>query len=219
MMTNEIKALLKKAKAQLAEPLHDGIPYKSVVGAFKALRTTVRLLIATVEIAYETIAENAAAPVPMILFCPSCDQRHIDEGDFATISHATHACQHCGVCWRPAAVPTVGVQFLPGFKNEENGHLRPCVDVRCLLGRDHTPPHRDFASTWERNESICNSCSASRFGRCPRHDLRAGKTTRPDLTWTTVGGAQRCESMWKGERCQFDNNHCGSHENGGLKWE
>ena len=35
-------------------------------------------------------------------------------------SHHTHACQTCGMVWRPAIIATVGVQFLPGFKDEEN---------------------------------------------------------------------------------------------------
>lgn len=34
-------------------------------------------------------------------------------GDFG-IRH-----QHCGMSWRPAVVDTVGVEFLPGFKDEE----------------------------------------------------------------------------------------------------
>ena len=57
------------------------------------------------------------APIPMTLWCPF-GHRHIDEGEFATKPHHTHACQDCGVVWRPAIVPTVGVQFLPGFKND-----------------------------------------------------------------------------------------------------
>ena len=56
-------------------------------------------------------------PSPMILTCPVCGGRHIDEGEFATKVHHTHACQYCGMVWRPAIVPTVGVKFLPGFKN------------------------------------------------------------------------------------------------------
>lgn len=55
--------------------------------------------------------------VPMILYCPICTERHIDEGDFARKLHHTHACQSCGHVWRPAIVNTHGVQFLPGFKN------------------------------------------------------------------------------------------------------
>lgn len=60
-----------------------------------------------------------ADPIPMILTCPVCCGRHVDKGAFATKPHHTHACQHCGLTWRPAIVPTVGVQFLPGFKDED----------------------------------------------------------------------------------------------------
>lgn len=56
--------------------------------------------------------------VPMLLWCPFCHERHIDEGEWATRLHHTHACQHCGGVWRPALVSTCGVRFLPGFKNE-----------------------------------------------------------------------------------------------------
>jgi rubredoxin len=63
------------------------------------------------------IADNMS--VPMILHCPECRHRHIDEGDFAHKVHHTHACQACGLVWRPAIVPTHGVQFLPGFRNGE----------------------------------------------------------------------------------------------------
>lgn len=59
-----------------------------------------------------------AAPVPMIMHCPLCNGRHIDTGTFATKRHHTHACQHCGYVWRPAIVATIGVRFLPGFKDE-----------------------------------------------------------------------------------------------------
>jgi predicted RNA-binding Zn-ribbon protein involved in translation (DUF1610 family) len=57
-------------------------------------------------------------PIPMLLWCPICTERHIDTGEFATRPHHTHACQSCGMVWRPAVVPTVGVLFLPGFKND-----------------------------------------------------------------------------------------------------
>lgn len=65
------------------------------------------------------LTRDLAAPIPMLLTCPFCRGRHIDVGEFATKSHHTHACQHdgCGMVWRPALVPTVGVEFLPGFKN------------------------------------------------------------------------------------------------------
>lgn len=57
-------------------------------------------------------------PVPMLLHCPACHIRHVDEGEWARRHHHTHACQSCGAVWRPAVVNTIGVRFLPGFKNE-----------------------------------------------------------------------------------------------------
>jgi uncharacterized Zn finger protein len=56
-------------------------------------------------------------PIAMRIPCPSCGELHIDDGEFATKAHHTHACQACGMVWRPAVVATVGVRFLPGYKN------------------------------------------------------------------------------------------------------
>lgn len=58
-------------------------------------------------------------PIPMLLWCPSCGHRHVDKGKFETKLHHTHACQNCGMVWRPCIEPTVGVQFLPGFRDPE----------------------------------------------------------------------------------------------------
>jgi hypothetical protein len=55
-------------------------------------------------------------PIPMRLHCETCHELHVDV-ELADKPHHTHACQHCGACWRPALVPTVGVRFLPGFKD------------------------------------------------------------------------------------------------------
>lgn len=56
-------------------------------------------------------------PVPLILECPKCGERHIDPPSMRP--HKTHACQNCGFNWAPASQPTIGVEFLPGCKNEE----------------------------------------------------------------------------------------------------
>lgn len=61
---------------------------------------------------------DSGAPIPMLLHCPMCNARHVDVGEFATKPHHTHACQNCGHVWRPAIIHTVGVQFLPGFRDE-----------------------------------------------------------------------------------------------------
>lgn len=81
--------------------------------SIELLENACRYLISTK--ALRTSDEDA--PVPMLLFCPQCCGQHVDEGLFEHKRHATHACQHCGLVWRPALVPTVGVQFLPGFKS------------------------------------------------------------------------------------------------------
>lgn len=71
-----------------------------------------------VEHALERERTKAVVAIQMLLWCPECGERHVDAGEFATKIHRTHACQSCGHCWRPAIVPTVGVRFLPGFKND-----------------------------------------------------------------------------------------------------
>lgn len=63
------------------------------------------------------MSHDRIEPIPMLLWCPECFARHIDVDEFATMPHHTHACQSCGMVWRPALVSTIGVQFLPGFKN------------------------------------------------------------------------------------------------------
>lgn len=74
---------------------------------------------------------EAAAPIPMILFCPNCGVQHIDAEEphkpeclarlsFSTDapctcerwtnpSHLSHLCHYCAHVWRPADVATTGV--------------------------------------------------------------------------------------------------------------
>lgn len=81
-------------------------------------RMTASLHAGTARIGELEIQLKNARPIPMVLTCPSCSARHVDVA-FADKSHHTHACQHCGMCWRPAVVPTVGVKFLPGFHDDD----------------------------------------------------------------------------------------------------
>jgi len=69
--------------------------------------------------ALETGKLDSFYTIPMILTCPSCGERHIDEQDFVEVPHHTHACQGCGMVWRPAKVNTHGVRFLPGYANTD----------------------------------------------------------------------------------------------------
>ena len=64
-------------------------------------------------------AADDPPPLPLLLWCPGCGERHIDRGIWASKLHHTHACQNCGMVWRPAIKATVGVVFLPGFKDQE----------------------------------------------------------------------------------------------------
>jgi hypothetical protein len=60
-------------------------------------------------------------PIDMVLHCPACGLQHIDEpspyaeaegfiGEWTNPPHRSHLCHGCGHIWRPADVPTNGVQ-------------------------------------------------------------------------------------------------------------
>lgn len=67
-------------------------------------------------------------PIPMILHCPTCGLQHIDEAEMPPMTyalgmvaastrplwgnppHRSHLCARCSCIWRPADVPTEGVQ-------------------------------------------------------------------------------------------------------------
>jgi hypothetical protein len=81
----------------LALPANERVTWDGILDAVRALVVT---------------------PTPMWLTCPHCREPHVDVGEFATKPHHTHSCQKCGLTWRPTIRNTVGVRFLPGFKNE-----------------------------------------------------------------------------------------------------
>jgi hypothetical protein len=118
-------------------------------------------------------------PIEMLLWCPECGERHVDEGEFATKEHHTHACQHCGHVWRPAIVPTCGVQFLPGFKNEPAAEERPTSDAsktNCVTCRHWSPPG-DSSLLWkaEHHENYAD------FGACNLTEVEAGGPNQVEL--------------------------------------
>ena len=67
-----------------------------------------------------------SAPIDMLLYCPNCGVQHIDRPDtpedgadwndpeiaWANPPHRTHLCHACGCTWRPADVPTNGVEAI-----------------------------------------------------------------------------------------------------------
>ena len=68
--------------------------------------------------------------IDMLLWCPECGERHVDEGEFTWKLHHTHACQSCGMVWRPSKVFTRGVRFLPGYGVDVHTHKQ----VLCVKG-------------------------------------------------------------------------------------
>lgn len=80
---------------------------------------------------------SAPEPLPMILHCPVCGEQHIDEPDPANgwlnPPHRSHECQSpgCHFIWRPADVPTTGVQHLKSVGSADAVDFRataPCAD-------------------------------------------------------------------------------------------
>jgi hypothetical protein len=63
------------------------------------------------EWANQIIAET---PIDMVLICPNCGTQHIDqpqpEKNWDNPPHRSHECHHCDWVWRPADVPTNGVE-------------------------------------------------------------------------------------------------------------
>jgi hypothetical protein len=59
------------------------------------------------------LTARVAEPIPMLLFCPDCAAQHVDAPEpgsgWTNPPHKSHTCHTCGIIWRPADVPTVGV--------------------------------------------------------------------------------------------------------------
>lgn len=125
----------------------------------------------------ERVADHHSQPqpVPMRLPCPKCHELHIDAGEFATKPHHTHACQACGAVWRPAIVATVGVRYLPGFRDEfkevdwgPGGALPHGIRVPCAECRESTDAPGTLGYTFRDGTWHCRSHSS------------------PGLTWLRV---------------------------------
>jgi len=70
------------------------------------------------------IDKQAPEPVDMILHCPTCLHQHIDRDEGQHVAphtspalwrnppHRSHLCGNCGFVWRPADVPTNGVETI-----------------------------------------------------------------------------------------------------------
>jgi len=129
----------------------------------------------------EQLRDPQPSPIPMYLTCPKCNARHIDEGEFATKPHHTHSCQSCGLTWRPAVVPTVGVESLPGFKDEPTP--QPSAQLKRPQGCQYLPEIDDAGNL---GDTYCGKpvkwVSCKPFDgtlTCDEHKCRCAKPIEP----------------------------------------
>lgn len=64
-------------------------------------------------------------PIPMVLFCPACNEQHIDapepDSGWDNPPHKSHLCHRCGTVWRPTdKVYTTGVAFIDTLGASDN---------------------------------------------------------------------------------------------------
>ena len=81
------------------------------------------------------------------LFCPRCDKRHVDRGEWETRPHRTHRCEHCGREWTPFAFATRGIE-----------------EDRCLLCGKERPGYRLDIQGFGYSLPICGPDHAVYFG-------------------------------------------------------
>jgi hypothetical protein len=115
-------------------------------------------------------------PIPMLLWCPGCGERHLDEGEFATKPHHTHACQLCGLAWRPAVVDTLGVQFLPGFRTASALGTDP-PKATTKRKRTRKSDHNGLGNCWRARAAVarCAECGMDCCDVCHQHDEPRGE--------------------------------------------
>ena len=60
--------------------------------------------------------EQMQRPIPMILYCPECGEKHVDkaepEKDWLDPPHRSHLCSSCKFVWRPCDLSTTGVESI-----------------------------------------------------------------------------------------------------------
>lgn len=134
------------------------------------------------------------APIPMVLHCPKCHGQHIDEPNPAknltNPPHRSHECQFCGTIWRPADVPTTGVNYITTVGKADT----PPAE----RSKDATLPYWDFVSDEPLGIIEANECShhetslsVQRFRRAFNeiHKLRRelGDRERASPDWYCLG--------------------------------
>ncbi len=122
-------------------------------------------------------------PIDMILFCPKCGLKHVDEPDppglgvldgtedWTNPPHRSHLCrpEHggCGTIWRPADVPTNGVAALVTSGKADTIDLNR-VTIAALGSHDRPPPD-GRGSSWKTAYREWQSAPLDKLGADPEH--------------------------------------------------
>lgn len=125
MTDAEVETLLHRVRWALGEKTHDPSPLPMPGQGVRDMRTLALLVSAfrsdVARLESELAAERGkvaemrpSTPVPMVLHCPRCGWQHIDrpnpKREWDNPPHRSHECQSCFLVWRPADVPTTGVE-------------------------------------------------------------------------------------------------------------
>ena len=101
-------------------------------------------------------------PIPMVLFCPACGRQHVDMANPAegwdNPSHRSHKCGACSHVWRPADVPTAGVETIATVGQvDTDPPIRNRVRAVTTSGLVHVTDDEllkeDLAELWDRRKA------------------------------------------------------------------
>lgn len=147
----------REAHPQIVEAWRDEVVSRAApVTAAGLLQEGRRLEAKLVEVL--TRGTLTPTPIPMVLHCPACGLQHIDkpqthqpEGvDVALVwtnpPHRSHQCQGCAFEWRPADVPTVGVEAVTTRGKNDGPLPSECIKAHrngsCACKSHHECPYR-----------------------------------------------------------------------------
>jgi len=116
-------------------------------------------------LAYTKANRGPAQPIDMLLFCPNCGRQHIDAPEehwdrtyvysWENPPHRSHLCHHCAHIWRPADVPTNGVQAITTRGKADSVAVLP-VRTGMLFGPREAVEHQELQERADRQATEIN---------------------------------------------------------------
>lgn len=135
-------------------------------------------------------AASEPPPIPMILHCPRCHAKHIDapqpEKGWSNPPHRSHECQSCQFVWRPADVPTVGVDKIE-TRGQHDSRSQRCA------GTISTDPPQDcdwpFCGCDHHATKVLEALQECGWSRGDAEDAAKWRALRNCARITTMGCA------------------------------